>query len=90
VGIALALVLGQVLRRGPGLLAAAAVGSLGLAALFTIAKQQRNHYPADFGWPGFFRPAHFLAWAGLLLISAAVAAGAARRRAAPQAPPRTG
>ena len=80
-GIALALVVGLVAARGPGVLAAAAIGSLGLAALFTMAKQWRNHYPPDFGWPGFFAPAHYLAWLGLLLIVASAAADAARRHA---------
>jgi len=84
-GIAAALALGLLLRRGPGILAIAAITSLGMASSFTIAKQLRNHYPPDFGWPGFFRPAHVLAWIGLLLIVASVAAGAARRRAAPPA-----
>jgi hypothetical protein len=84
-GVAVALLIGLTLRRGPGLLAAASIASLGLAALFTIAKQWRNHYPADFGWPGFFAPAHHLAWIALLLMLSSVAAGAARRRAGPRA-----
>ncbi|MEA3018865.1 MAG: arabinofuranan 3-O-arabinosyltransferase, partial [Actinomycetota bacterium] len=81
VGIAVALVIGVMRARGPGILAGTAVGSLGLAALFTIAKQYRNHFPPDFGWPGFFHPAHVLAWLGLLLLSSSLAAAAVRRRA---------
>ena len=81
-GIAAALIVGVATARGPGVLAVGSIASLGLAALFTLAKQWRNHYPPDFGWPGFFAPAHHLAWIGLLLIAASVAAGAARRRAA--------
>ncbi len=85
-GVAVALVVGMLLRRGPFVVALAAVGSLGLGALFTIARQQHNRYPADFGWPSFFRPAHLLAWIGLLLISASLVAAAVRRRAAPRDP----
>jgi hypothetical protein len=86
-GVAVALVVGMLLRRGPFVVAVAAVGSMGLGALFTIARQQHNRYPADFGWPSFFRPAHLLAWIGLLLISASLVAAAVRRRAAPPTPP---
>jgi hypothetical protein len=80
-GIALVTAAALLLRRGPGLLAAGGVASLAGAAAFTVAKQWRNHYPADFGWPGFFAPAHHLALAGLLLMLASVAVGATRRRA---------
>jgi len=89
VGIAAALVLGLLGARGPGVLAGAAVALLGGAALFTIAKQHRNGYPPDFGWPGFFGLAHHLAWIGLLLIVASVAAAAVRRRAGGRDPQRT-
>jgi hypothetical protein len=87
VALAVATALGLVLRRGPGVLATAAVVSLGGAALFTLAKQWRNHYPPDFGWPSFFTAAHDLAWVALALTAASVVAGAARRRAAPPASP---
>jgi hypothetical protein len=82
VGLAVALAVGLLVGRGPGLLAGGAIASLGLAASFTIAKQWRNDYPPDFGWPGFFRPAHHLAWIGLLLLVASVVAAAVRRRTA--------
>ena len=79
-GIAFAIAIGVALSRGPAVLAAAAIVSLGGAALFTIAKQLRNDYPPDFGWPGFFGPAHHLAWVGLLLLASAVVTDALRRR----------
>jgi arabinofuranan 3-O-arabinosyltransferase len=85
VGVGVALAVGLVLSRGPGLLAGAALVSLGLSAAFTLAKQWRNHYPPDFGWPGFFRPAHHLAWIALLLLVASVVAAAVRRRSSPAA-----
>jgi hypothetical protein len=87
-GIAVVTLLALVLPRGPRLLAAAGIASLGGAAAFTIAKQWGNSYPPDFGWAGFFSPAHDLALAGLLLMLASVAAGALRRRAARRARPR--
>ena len=77
------------LRRGPGLLAAGAIGSVGMAAAFTIAKQQRNQFPPDFGWPSFFSIAHHLAWLGLLLMVASVVVDRVRRRAGAPAPPRS-
>jgi hypothetical protein len=82
-GVGVALVVGMLLRRGPFVVAVAAITSLGLGALFTIARQQHNRYPADFGWPSFFHPAHLMAWTGLLLLSASLVAAAVRRRAAP-------
>ena len=88
VGTVVALAVGLTLPRGPGVLAASSLGALGMAAAFTIAKQWRNHYPADFGWPGFFAPAHVLAWIGLLLIAASAVAAEARRRAGERAQPR--
>jgi hypothetical protein len=84
-GIAVVTLLSLLVPRGPRLLAAAGVVSLGGAAAFTIAKQWRNSYPPDFGWAGFFSPAHDLALAALLLMLASVAAGATRRRAARRA-----
>jgi hypothetical protein len=84
IGVAVATAAGLVLARGPGVLAGAAVTSLVLAAAFTIAKQVRNDYPPDFGWPDFFRPAHHLAWLALLLVAASVVSGAVRRRASPR------
>jgi hypothetical protein len=87
-GIAVATVLALLVPRGPRLLAGAGIASLAGAAAFTIAKQWRNRFPPDFGWAGFFAPAHHLAFAGLLLMLASVAAGAARRRAGRRAPAR--
>ncbi|MEN3272652.1 MAG: arabinofuranan 3-O-arabinosyltransferase, partial [Actinomycetota bacterium] len=86
--IAVATLLALLVSRGPRLLALAGIASLGLAGAFTVAKQWRNHYPADFGWPSFFSPAHDLALAGLLLTLASAAAGALRRRGARRARPR--
>jgi arabinofuranan 3-O-arabinosyltransferase len=87
VGIGAATVVGLVIGRGPGVLALGSITGLGLAASFTIAKQWRNDYPPDFGGPGFFGPAHHLAWIGLLLLAASVLSGELRRRAARRAPP---
>ena len=83
VGVGVSTVIGLLVARGPGLLAVGALSGLGLAAAFTIAKQWRNDYPPDFGWPGFFGAAHHLAWIGLLLLVASVVTGELRRRAAP-------
>jgi hypothetical protein len=81
-GVALVTLLALLLPRGPRLLAFGGIASLAAAAAFTVVKQWRNSYPPDFGWAGFFAPAHHLAYVGLLLMLASVAAGATRRRAA--------
>jgi arabinofuranan 3-O-arabinosyltransferase len=64
---------GRVLGLGAGAL-------LLLAGLYTAVKQERRDLVADFGWTDFFRPAHVLAWAALVVLAIALVADAVRRR----------
>jgi hypothetical protein len=54
---------------GRAIPALGAVAGVATAGAFTVAKQLRNDYPADFGWTDFFRPAHLLASCGLALLA---------------------
>jgi hypothetical protein len=68
VGLAVLLALSR--RRGRAVLAAGAVGALGLAAAYVLVQQLRWEFPSDFAWPAHFDRVHLVAWAGVLLLAA--------------------
>lgn len=63
-------------RAGWVLVRALSVGSLLLAALYVIARQYRNGFPADFEWPQNFEAVHILGLlaVGLLVVEAVIEA----------------
>jgi hypothetical protein len=59
------------LRRGTWEVApaAAAVGAIGLSALFVIDRQTTHHYPLVLDWPAHFQAVAGLAWVGVALLA---------------------
>ncbi|KAA0234941.1 MAG: Alpha-(1-_3)-arabinofuranosyltransferase [Acidimicrobiales bacterium] len=63
-------------RAGWVLVRALSVGSLLAAALYVVARQYRNGFPADFEWPQNFEAVHILGLlaAGFLVVEAVIEA----------------
>lgn len=70
------------LRRGRAALAIAALLALGGSAVFVVAREVSERFPADFPWPASFDAVHTVALVGILLLAADVVVEWQRTRAA--------